>query len=184
MTLPQVQGNNHLKYCSNLQRGSGVMARTNSDGRRTPDGQRHNIIRTVWRRAYKNYYYECLLNELGFTSTSGNTFYTRINLTKDEILQNHLSVLRGPSGVWVRREIAQVSNMTFRAFYLTSQCRIYTGKNWRCRCLEEKTHVSFFFFPPFNKGISFLLAPFTGYVKMYFIIGKLMKNVKRWHKSK
>ena len=41
----------------------------------------------------KNYYYECLLNELGFTSTSGNPTYTRTNLTKDEILQNHLSVL-------------------------------------------------------------------------------------------
>jgi hypothetical protein len=41
----------------------------------------------------KNYYYECLLNELGFTSTSGNTIYTRTNLTKDAILQNHLSVL-------------------------------------------------------------------------------------------
>jgi hypothetical protein len=41
----------------------------------------------------KNYYYECLLNEMGFTSTSGNPTYTRTNLTKDEILQNHLSVL-------------------------------------------------------------------------------------------
>ena len=35
----------------------------------------------------------CLLNELGFTSTSGNPTYTPSNLTKDEILQNHLSVL-------------------------------------------------------------------------------------------
>jgi hypothetical protein len=33
----------------------------------------------------KNYNYECLLNELGFTSTSGNTTYTRTNVTKDEI---------------------------------------------------------------------------------------------------
>ena len=42
----------------------------------------------------KKYYYECLLNELGFTSTSGNPTYTRTNLTRDEILQNHISVLR------------------------------------------------------------------------------------------
>jgi hypothetical protein len=41
----------------------------------------------------EKYYYECLLNELGFTSTSGNPTYTRTNLTKDEILHNHLSVL-------------------------------------------------------------------------------------------
>jgi hypothetical protein len=41
----------------------------------------------------KNYYHECLLNELGFTSTSGNPTYTRTNLTKDNILQKHLSVL-------------------------------------------------------------------------------------------
>jgi hypothetical protein len=41
----------------------------------------------------KHYYYECLLNELGFTSTSGKPTYTRTNLTKDDILQNHLSVL-------------------------------------------------------------------------------------------
>jgi hypothetical protein len=42
----------------------------------------------------KNYYHElCLLNELGFTSTSGNTTYTRTNLTQDDILQNYLSVL-------------------------------------------------------------------------------------------
>jgi hypothetical protein len=32
----------------------------------------------------KNYYYECLLNELGSTTTSGNP--TRTNLTKDNIL--------------------------------------------------------------------------------------------------
>jgi hypothetical protein len=38
-------------------------------------------------------YYECLLNELRFTSTSRNPTYTQTNLTKDEILQNHLSVL-------------------------------------------------------------------------------------------
>ena len=41
----------------------------------------------------KSHYYTCLLNELGFTSTSGNPTYTPSNLTKDEILQNHLSVL-------------------------------------------------------------------------------------------
>jgi hypothetical protein len=40
----------------------------------------------------KNYYYECLLNERGFTSTSGNPTYTRTTLTGDEILQNRLSV--------------------------------------------------------------------------------------------
>jgi hypothetical protein len=41
----------------------------------------------------KNYNYECLLNALGVTSTSGNHTYTRTNLTKDEILQSHLSAL-------------------------------------------------------------------------------------------
>jgi hypothetical protein len=41
----------------------------------------------------KKYYYECLLNELGFTSTSGNLTYSQTNLTNDEILQNHFSVL-------------------------------------------------------------------------------------------
>jgi hypothetical protein len=41
----------------------------------------------------KNYYYECLLNELGLTSTSGNPMYTRTTFTRDGILQNHLSVL-------------------------------------------------------------------------------------------
>ena len=41
----------------------------------------------------KSYYYHCLLNELGFTSTSGNPTYTLSNFTKDEILRNHLSVL-------------------------------------------------------------------------------------------
>ena len=40
----------------------------------------------------KSYYYTCLLNELGFTSTSQNPTYTRSCLSKDEILQNHLSV--------------------------------------------------------------------------------------------
>jgi hypothetical protein len=41
----------------------------------------------------KNYYYECLLNEQAFRSTSGYPTYTRTNLSKDEIVQNHLSVL-------------------------------------------------------------------------------------------
>jgi hypothetical protein len=40
-----------------------------------------------------NYYYICLLNELGFTSTCGNSTYTRTNLKNDEILQTHLSAL-------------------------------------------------------------------------------------------
>ena len=41
----------------------------------------------------KSYNYNYLLNELGFTSTSGNPTYALSNFTKDEILQNHLSVL-------------------------------------------------------------------------------------------
>jgi hypothetical protein len=52
------------------------------------DKARNNIVFVC-----KKYYYECLLNELGFTSTSGNLTYTRANFTKVEILQNHLSVL-------------------------------------------------------------------------------------------
>jgi elongation factor P hydroxylase len=35
----------------------------------------------------KKYYYECLLNELEFTSISGNPTYTQTDLTKYEILQ-------------------------------------------------------------------------------------------------
>jgi hypothetical protein len=42
---------------------------------------------------FKNYYYECLLDKLGFTSTCGNPTYTPTNLTRDEILQNYFSVL-------------------------------------------------------------------------------------------
>ena len=41
----------------------------------------------------KSHYYTCLLNELEFTSTLGNPTYTPSDLNKDEILQNHLSVL-------------------------------------------------------------------------------------------
>jgi hypothetical protein len=41
----------------------------------------------------KNDYYECLLNELGFISISGNPTYTQTILTQSKILQNHLSVL-------------------------------------------------------------------------------------------
>jgi hypothetical protein len=41
----------------------------------------------------KDYYYEYLFNELGFTFISRNPIYTPSNFTKDEILQNHLSVL-------------------------------------------------------------------------------------------
>jgi hypothetical protein len=41
----------------------------------------------------KYQHYECLSNELGFTSTSENPTYVGTNLTKDEILQNHFSVL-------------------------------------------------------------------------------------------
>jgi hypothetical protein len=52
------------------------------------DKASHNIVFVC-----KTYCYECLLNELGFTSTSGNTTYTRTNLTKDKIPQNHLFVL-------------------------------------------------------------------------------------------
>ena len=42
----------------------------------------------------KAHYYHCLLEELGFNQVSGNPTYTRSPLSKDEILQNHVSVLR------------------------------------------------------------------------------------------
>jgi hypothetical protein len=38
-------------------------------------------------------YYNCILNELGINSTFGNSTYTPTTLSKDEILQNHRSVL-------------------------------------------------------------------------------------------
>ena len=42
----------------------------------------------------KAYYYKCLLEELGFNTDSGNPTCSRSTLSKDEILQNHTSVLR------------------------------------------------------------------------------------------
>ena len=41
----------------------------------------------------KAHYYNCILNELGINSTFGNRTYTPTALSKDEILQNHASVL-------------------------------------------------------------------------------------------
>jgi hypothetical protein len=41
----------------------------------------------------KAHYYNCIVNELGINSTFGNPTYTLIALSKDEILQNHRSVL-------------------------------------------------------------------------------------------
>jgi hypothetical protein len=41
----------------------------------------------------KAHYYNCILNELGINSTVGNPTYTPTALSKDEILQNHRSVL-------------------------------------------------------------------------------------------
>jgi hypothetical protein len=38
-------------------------------------------------------YYNCILNELGINSTFGNPTYTPTALSKDEIHQNHRSVL-------------------------------------------------------------------------------------------
>ena len=42
----------------------------------------------------KAHYYNCLLEELGFNTNSGNPTYTRSSFSKDEILENHMSVLR------------------------------------------------------------------------------------------
>jgi hypothetical protein len=52
-----------------------------------------NFVLIPAEKASNNIVFVCLFNELGFISTSENTTYTRTNLTKDEILQNHLSVL-------------------------------------------------------------------------------------------
>ena len=41
----------------------------------------------------KAHYINCILDELGFNSTSGNPTYTLSSLSKEEILQNHKSVL-------------------------------------------------------------------------------------------
>ena len=41
----------------------------------------------------KAHYYNYILNELGINSTLGNPTYTPTALSKDEILQNHRSVL-------------------------------------------------------------------------------------------
>ena len=37
----------------------------------------------------KTYYYNCLIKELGFNSTTGNPTYTHTDFTKEEILANH-----------------------------------------------------------------------------------------------
>jgi hypothetical protein len=50
-----------------------------------------NIVFACQKKKILNY--GCRLNELGFTSTCGISTDTRTNLTKDENLQNHLSVL-------------------------------------------------------------------------------------------
>ena len=41
----------------------------------------------------RNYYIECLVKELGIDSSTGNPTYTPTSLTKQEILDNHMSVL-------------------------------------------------------------------------------------------
>jgi hypothetical protein len=48
----------------------------------------------------KNYCYECLLNELGFTSSSGISSYTRTNLTRDGILQNRFKYFRHSKSIY------------------------------------------------------------------------------------
>jgi hypothetical protein len=40
-----------------------------------------------------NHYYQYNINELGINSTNGNRTYTPTTFSKDEILQNHASVL-------------------------------------------------------------------------------------------
>ena len=42
----------------------------------------------------KAHYYNCILTELGINSTSGNRTYTPTSFSKDEVLQNHASVLQ------------------------------------------------------------------------------------------
>ena len=42
----------------------------------------------------KQYYYQCIIKELGINSTTGNPTYTRTDLSKEEILANHRSVLQ------------------------------------------------------------------------------------------
>ena len=41
----------------------------------------------------KAHYINCILEELGFNSSTGNPTYTHSSLSQDEILQNHMSVL-------------------------------------------------------------------------------------------
>jgi hypothetical protein len=41
----------------------------------------------------KAHYYQCIINKLGINSTIGNRTYTPTAFSKDEILQNHASVL-------------------------------------------------------------------------------------------
>jgi hypothetical protein len=41
----------------------------------------------------KAHYYQCFINELGINSAIGNSTYTPTTFSKDEILQNHASVL-------------------------------------------------------------------------------------------
>ena len=41
----------------------------------------------------KAYYYNCILNEFGINSTCGTRTYTATALSKNKILQNHISVL-------------------------------------------------------------------------------------------
>ena len=51
----------------------------------------------------KNYYIECLIKELGLNNSTCNRTYTRSTLTKEEILDNHKSVLLS-FGINIKKE--------------------------------------------------------------------------------
>jgi hypothetical protein len=53
-----------------------------------PDKASNNIVFVC-----KAHYYQCIINEQGINSTISNRTYTPTAFSKDEILQNHASVL-------------------------------------------------------------------------------------------
>ena len=58
----------------------------------------------------KHHYFDCLIKELGIDNTLGNPTYTPTALTKEEILENHKSVLSS-FGISVKDEDLELPSL-------------------------------------------------------------------------
>ena len=96
----------------------------------------------------KSHYIDCLMKELGIDNSLGNPTYTPMTLTKEEILDNHRSVLCSfgismKNWIYHNQQIPKLYKCPFKQRYIVGSAKSSTkplSKLLTCTCILSIQH--------------------------------------------